>query len=90
MGFQENVLSIQYLLNGGEIQDDRHCARSNKKLLSFKTEKKHIHDFGVYHRVSRYARHSDVARIYIALWVKSKMAAICAKSNYKSISFSTK
>ena len=34
----------------------------NNKLLSFLTEWKQIHDFGVHHRVFSYARHIGIAK----------------------------
>ena len=59
---QKNVLDILNLKNGGEIEEGRHCASSNNKLILFSIEEQQIRDFCVYHGVFWYARHSGMAR----------------------------
>ena len=70
MGFSgKNVLSIHLFHSGGKIQNGRHG--SNNTLLSFSTKKNQIHCM------------SDVVIwLECTLWVKFKMVAIYAKSNY--------
>ena len=45
----------------------------------FRQNRQQKHNFDVYHRVFRYSRHNVwlESTLDIALWVKSKMAAIC-------------
>ena len=40
------------------------CSRSKLYLTSFLTELKLIHDFGIYLKVSRYARHSGETKMH--------------------------
>ena len=41
------------------------CPGSNNKFVYFWTEKKQLHDFGVYYRVFRYTRSSDLVKNYL-------------------------
>ena len=45
----------------------------NYKIISFRTEWAQKNDFGVYHRVFRYARHGDVAGKNIGLYMMGKI-----------------
>ena len=48
-------------------------SRSNIKLISFSTEKKQVHDFGVYYTVFRYARPGSVIRNYFGRCIVGKI-----------------
>ena len=66
--------------------------RSNNKLISFSPLKGIFAFFGVYSGVFMYAGHSGIVRKYFQQCIagkKSKMAAICPRSNNKLIYYST-